>query len=51
MGGPRVTTEAETTARRATVTGLAGDVPVYFTATATNANLSAAGSTPGATYA
>ena len=45
VGDPRVTTPEETTARSVTITGLAADVPVFFTVTAANANGS---STPSA---
>jgi hypothetical protein len=38
VGAPRVTTEAETAARSVTITGLTGDVPLFFTVTAVNVN-------------
>jgi hypothetical protein len=38
VGAPQVTTPAETAARVVTITGLAPDVPVFFTVSAVNAN-------------
>jgi hypothetical protein len=38
VGAPRVTSPEETAARSVTITGLTGDVPLFFTVTATNAN-------------
>lgn len=38
VGAPQVTTPEETAARSVTITGLAPDVPVFFTVTAVNVN-------------
>ncbi len=38
LGAPRRTTAEETAARSVKITGLAGDVPLFFTVAATNAN-------------